>query len=64
MTKSIELILSFLSEFGKCFSRKIAFYRFSGYVLACILSRSMIFENDRFFGGNYEKLPPNNKKKP
>ena len=40
MTKSIELILTFLSEFGKCFSRKIAFYRFSGYVLACILSRN------------------------
>jgi len=52
MRESICLILSFLWEFRKCFSRMIAFERFVGYVLVCILSygRKTITGVYRFLG--------------
>jgi hypothetical protein len=40
MTKSIRLILTFLQEFRKCFSREISFKRFVGFVLAYIMSHN------------------------
>jgi len=52
MRESIGLILAFLWEFNKCFSRKISFERFVGYVLVCILSygRKTITGVYRFLG--------------
>ena len=52
MRESIGLILAFLWEFNKCFSRKISFRRFVGYVLVCILSynRKTITGIYRFLG--------------
>lgn len=38
MTESIRLILRFFTEFIKCFSRRIAFKRFVGFILAYALS--------------------------
>ena len=52
MRESIGLILALLFEFSKCFSRKISFRRFVGYVLVSILSynRKTITGIYRFLG--------------